>query len=178
MKTDDRLLVATIGKVVGLGGDLKLHIESDFTNQFEKGRKFLLDDGKELTIADFDEAKKLIKFENFFIREEAKKLTNMKLYSTKSKSKDELLLKDGEYFWFELEDLEVYEDKQCIGTVTKVDRIAGYDYLLIFASKELQNSLNGPKTFMIPYVDRYIKSVNLESKKIEVIDCVDLYEAS
>ena len=40
MKIDDRLLVATIGKVVGLEGDLKLHLETDFIEQFSKGENF------------------------------------------------------------------------------------------------------------------------------------------
>jgi len=179
MKSDDRLLVATIGKVVGLGGDLKLHSETDFIEQFSEGEKFFLSDGKEIVVADFDEKKLLIKFDGFLVREEAKKLTNQRLYTTKSKSKKSIELKDGEYFWFELENLEVYEDNTLIGTIIKVERIAGYDYLLVSASQQLADSCKGPKTFLIPYIrDRYIKQVDLKSKRVDVVDATQLYKAS
>ena len=179
MKNSDKLLVATIGKVVGLGGDLKLHLETDFTEQFARGEKFILSNGKEIIVADFDEKKNLIKFEGFLVREEAKKLTNQKLYTTKSKSKNSIELKDGEYFWFDLENLEVYEDTSLIGTIIKVERIAGYDYFLVSASNELIDAHNGPKTFLVPYIrDRYIKQVDLQSKRVDVVDAIDLYKAS
>jgi 16S rRNA processing protein RimM len=179
MKSDDRLTVATIGKVVGLGGDLKLHSETDFIEQFCAGEKFFLANGDEISVANFDGRKNLIKFEGFLSREEAKKLTNQKLYTTKSKSKNSIELKDGEYFWFDLENLEVYEDNTLIGTIIKVERIAGYDYLLLSASKQLTASCKGPKSFLIPYIrDRYIKQVDLKSKRVDVVDAVELYKAS
>jgi len=178
MTKDDRLLVATIGKVVGLRGDLKLHISSDFLEQFQAGEEFTLDDGTSIKIDHFDEKKRTVRFEGFLIREEAKKLTNKHLFSTKNRSYEQIELNEGEYFWFDLIGMSVYEGDLLLGHVKELDRIAKCDYLVLKSSLELLSHKKGPKQFLIPYIDRYIKKVALEEKRIEVIDCIDLYEAS
>ncbi|MDO8260641.1 MAG: ribosome maturation factor RimM, partial [Candidatus Magasanikbacteria bacterium] len=44
------LHIATIGKTVGLKGDMKLHIQSDFPEQFKKGSSFFIDADASLTL--------------------------------------------------------------------------------------------------------------------------------
>ena len=55
-QSDKLLHIATIGKAVGLHGDLKLHIKSDFPEQFVKGAKFFISKKRtiELSIVDME----------------------------------------------------------------------------------------------------------------------------
>ena len=87
--------IATIGKAVGLKGELKLHLFTDFPNQFQANRTFQSDNNLFLEIEYFYQNKSIIKFKNFSSREETMKLINKKLYSTEEKTrKDCKLLKD------------------------------------------------------------------------------------
>ena len=171
------LLVATLGRSVGLRGDMKLHIKSDFTHQFSKGATFFTSSGDTLTIERVDPKRSLVKIQGYNTKEEAKRLANTKLYTTIERTRKECELKEGEYFWFDIIGCKLYEDGMLLGEVIDIERIATIDYLLIATAKSLvQKDL--PKRFMLAYDPRHILKVDIENKQLEVQGGYDILEAS
>ena len=78
--------VAKLGRAVGLKGELKLHLLSDFPEQFKKGAKFKIDD-KELVVEYYNPKRGVIKFLGINSPEDARKLTNKIIYSTIEETK-------------------------------------------------------------------------------------------
>ena len=67
--------------------------------------------------------------------------------------------------------------KSLLGTVVEVERIGPQDYLLIKTDNALV-AQELPATFLIPYIDRFVLNIDLETKKISVDGGIDLLEAS
>jgi 16S rRNA processing protein RimM len=175
--SSDKLQIATIGKVVGLWGELKLHLQSDFDEQFKTASRFLLSNGDVIEIENYNSAKSLVKFAGYNIREDAQKLTNQKLFTTVEETRESCQLKEGEFFWFDVIGSTVYDNDTLLGIVDEIERIGVVDYLIVKTSKELlEKELT--KKFYIPYIDIYIKSFDKESKTIETEGGLLLLEAS
>jgi len=81
-----RFFIAQIGKTVGLHGDLKLHLHTDFPEQFKKGGIYPSDRGN-LEIADINPKRGIVRFRGYESLESAKKLTNTKLYADEEQTK-------------------------------------------------------------------------------------------
>ena len=176
MGEQELLPIARIGKSVGLKGDLKLNILTDFPEQFKKGANFQSDRG-ELAIAFFDQKRKIIRFEGINSVDDAKRLTNSYLYTTKEATKRNCKLKENEYFWYQIIGLEIEDDGCLLGRVEEIERLAGTDYLKIKTDSALV--LNGlSKTFLIPYIDRYIVRVDLDKRKVLTTGAKAILEAS
>jgi len=175
--SSDKLQIATIGKVVGLWGDLKLHIQSDFDEQFKAGSRFVLTNGDSVEIQQYNSTKSLVKFVGYNIREDASKLTNQKLFTTVEATRENCELKEGEFFWFDVVGSSVYDDELLLGVVDEIERIGAVDYLVVKTSEELV-SKELPKKFYIPYIDVYVKSFDKDSKKIVTEGGLSLLEAS
>ena len=177
MMNDSLLEIAQIGKVVGLKGDLKLHDHSDFPEQYKKGAVFTTHKGKELTIASFNATRSQVRFVGFDTRESAQALTNAFLYTTKEATRANCHLAEGEYFWFDIEGCAVYDNDQLLGCVEAIERIAASDYLHVKTDETLvQKELS--RSFLIPYVDRFVVKVDIANKRIDVLDGLALLEAS
>jgi 16S rRNA processing protein RimM len=175
-KNPDKIVIATVGKTFGFKGFLKLHIHSDFTEQFQKKRVWKSSRG-DLEIESFDEKKSHVKFVGFDSLEVAKQLTHTKLFSSIDESRELCELGEDEFFWFDIFGLEIIENSEKIGVVKDIDRIAGTDYLQIETDHKLVES-GSPKLFLIPYLDRYILNVDIKSRKIETSGAKDILEAS
>jgi 16S rRNA processing protein RimM len=119
----------------------------------------------------------LIKFKGFEDLERAKKLTNVKIFSSVKETREKISLKSGEYFWFDIIDCKVIEGEKVVGTVSDIHRVFDVDYLNIKTDKSLVKE-GMAKSFLIPYLDRYILSVDVEAKKIFVKDSINILEAS
>jgi 16S rRNA processing protein RimM len=171
-----KLVIATVGKTFGFNGFLKLHIHSDFIEQFHKKSLWQTSRG-ELEIEEFDLKKSLVKFRGFNSLEDAKKLVHTKLFSTEEESRELCELDEGEFFWFDIFGLSVVEDGEILGAVKEIERIAGTDYLIVETSAELQKK-RLPKSFLVPYLDRYILDVNLEERAISTTGAKEILEAS
>ena len=76
----DKIYVAKIGRAVGLKGQQKLIIDSDFPEQFKKNSKFSTDKNQELTIETYNTNNNVVKFVGIDSIESAKKLTNRQLF--------------------------------------------------------------------------------------------------
>ncbi len=171
------LHIATLGKSVGLKGDMKLHIKTDFPEQFQKKATFYITPEKTVTIEDVNFQRGTIRLQGCNTPEEAKKFTNARLHTTVEATREHCELQEGQYFWFDIEGCEVYEEGRLLGKVIEVERILENDYLKVKTDDALV-AQKLPKTFLIPYLDHIILNVAIEEKKIEVAGAYDILEAS
>jgi len=171
------LHIATIGKTVGIKGDMKFHIKTDFPEQFFDGASFFTNLKKNITLNDVNLDRGIIKIEGIHTIEDAKKYTNVKLFTTREETRKNCHLDDNEYFWFDLEDCEVYEDGKLLGVVNEVERIAISNYLNVKTSDELVK-IGSAKSFLIPFQEPFRQSVDIEKKIITVSGAMDILEAS
>jgi 16S rRNA processing protein RimM len=172
----DSMLIAQIGRAVGLKGDLKLNLFTDFPEQFQKGVSFETPRGK-IEIERYNPKRNLIKFKDYDTPEKAKELTNIKLYSSEDETRSRCKLRENEHFWFDIIGCRVFEGDVEVGVVKDIQRLVDIDYLLIATSKEFREQ-ELPKNFLIPYIDRYIEGVDTQAEKIFVKDAIELLRAS
>ena len=171
-----RFFVAQIGKTNGLYGDLKLHLHTDFPEQFKIGYSFETSSGM-LEISRINLKRGLIAFKGYDGIDYAKKLTNTRIYASLEETKERCELKKGEYFWFEIEGCSVIESGEVLGQVTEIQRMADVNYLFIETdSKLVEQGL--AKSFLIPYIERYVINADIETKSITTVDAKELLEAS
>lgn len=175
--TKDLLHIATLGRTVGLYGDMKFHDKSDFPEQFVAGATFLKGDGKPLTIQSINEARGTVMILGFESLESAKKLTNVKLYTTMQATREQCVLDEGEFFWFDIEDCEIFEEGQKIGVVKEIERIAITNYLSIVTDTALV-AKGASKNFLVPYQEDFILKTDVENKRIDVVGALNILEAS
>jgi 16S rRNA processing protein RimM len=133
------LTIATIGRVVGLKGEVKLHLHTDFDSQFKRGATFTTSKNRKLIIEKFDKNKSIVKFLGISTREDAQKLTNQTISTTIKESRKSCELNDDEYFWFDIIGCKVVDDGKTLGIVKDIQRLTANDYLEVKTSKEFDN---------------------------------------
>ncbi len=174
--SNDTSLIAQIGRTIGLWGDLKFHIHTDFPEQFKVGNTYSSSRG-DLTIADINFTRGIVKFRGYESIDSAKKLTNVKIFSDIEQTKENCDLKEGQHFWFDIIGCSVKQDDEVLGEVTDIQRMADTDYLVIKTDEKLVKE-DLSKSFLLPYIDRYILSVGLEEKIVYTKDAKDILVAS
>lgn len=172
----ERFFIAQIGRTVGLRGDLKLHLHTDFPEQFKAGQTYHSDRG-ELTVSAIDLQKSIVRFVGYEGMDSAKKLTNAKLYATLEETKANCDLAQGQHFWFEIIGCEAIENGLKLGVVIEIQRILDIDYLEIKTDMGLVEQ-GMAKNFLIPYIPRYIVQTDIQNKTILTQDAKDILEAS
>ncbi len=177
MKQSDLLHIATIGKTVGIKGDMKLHLYTDFPEQFKNNTSFFINPHERLTLAEVNLGKGLIKVDGIFTPEDAKKFTNKELYATMEETRKNCHLNDGEFFWFDLVGCKIIEGGVPLGTVTDIDRINSLNYLKINTDEELIKT-GSAKTFLIPHNKPFTIKTDIRNKIITVSGAMDILEAS
>ena len=170
------LNIAKIGKTVGLKGEVKLHLLTDFPEQFKNGATFFYKKG-ELTIEYYNINRDIVKFIGFNNKESVQRLTNQLISTTFEDTRVNCDLDKDEAFWFDMINCQVFENEKLLGEVSEVQRMLDIDYLLIQTDKRLVDD-NLPNSFLIPYVDRRIISLDIKNKKIVTIGSLDILEAS
>lgn len=174
---DELIVVAQLGKTVGLQGEIKLHNKSDFPEQFQKGAVFYLKDGTSVCIQKFNSHKQSVIFEGKISQEDVSMLVNSYLYTTKEMTKSSISLDEQEYFYFDIVGLDIEENGEKLGVIVEIENIAGINYFVIETAKYLVES-GYAKIFMLPYVDRYIKSCDLQKRCVDTMGAKDILEAS
>lgn len=154
------VLVAKLGRTVGVQGFVRLHNLSDFPEQFECGASFFDKNSRVLKIKARNAQSVL--FEGFESLESAKTLVNLELFQSVEKSRASCKLGDDEFFYFDIIGLEVFENGLLLGVVKDI-LSAGNDLLLIKSDENLVKK-GFASEFYLPYVDFYIKSVELGAK--------------
>ena len=133
----NKVYVAKLGKAVGLQGHLRLFIDSDFPMQFKKGAVFTTNRNLTLTILEYNPNKELVLFENYLDVDLARKLTNSELFTTQEATKEFCVLKENEFFWFDLISCEIFENDLLLGKVKDIHRYPLNEYLEVQTSSEL-----------------------------------------
>jgi len=173
MKTMNKIPIAKIGKTFGVKGWVKLHLLTDFPEQFKAGKTFEADKIT-LTIENINRKNNTIKFVDFNTPEEAKKLTNRIIYSDTDQSKEDIKLKKDEWFWFDIIGCEVIEENKVLGIVEDINRINDIDYIIVNINKELGYK---QQRFLFDF-KRHIIDVDITHKKLYVKDTIPILEAS
>jgi len=171
------LHIATIGKTVGIKGDMKLHIKSDFPEQFVDGATFLINKKDKITLSEVNLERGLVKINNLTNPEDVKKFTNAKLFTTYEETRKNCHLNEGEYFFFDLEDCDVYEDGKRLGRVKEIERINITNYLSIVTDATLVKD-GRAKSFLVPFIKPFKVDVDIDKKVITLRGAVDILEAS
>ena len=173
----NKIYVAKLGKAVGLQGQQKLHIDSDFPEQFKKDSTFYTDKNQELKIESYNSKNNTVKFIGIDTVEKAKKLTNRQLFVSQEDTIDMYKLGKKQFFWFDIIGCAIIENDEVLGCVNDVQRMPLSDYLEVTTTKELKDK-DYSNIFLLPYIDEYIIEVNIENKTITVKGAKDILEAS
>lgn len=212
---DFNILVAKCGKTIGLNGEIRLIVYSDFSEIFTKGNVFLAKDfahssslrglkkakAKQskaevslaiceskkikmdchdstfaksrndklnanpnvffLTLQSFNPHRQSATFDEIKNIDEAKNLTSLLLYSTKSLTQKYCVLGKNEHFWFDIVGMSVVDGGEVMGVVSEIERVGSVDYLLIATNPAILAKYPHikAKKFYLPYISRYILSV-------------------
>ncbi len=175
MSNDDSL-IAQIGRTIGLWGDLKFHLHTDFPEQFKVGNTYKSNRG-DLTIADINFKRGIIRFTGYESIDSAKKLTNTKLFANEAQTKENCDLNEGQHFWFDIIGCVVKQDNELIGVIEDIQRMGDTDYLAIKTAENLVEA-GLSKTFLLPYIDRYVLNADTEAKEVYTQDAKDILVAS
>jgi 16S rRNA processing protein RimM len=170
----NKIPIAKIGKSYGIKGWQRIHLLTDFPEQFKPDTTFE-SDKTDLTIEKIDLKRGLVKFKGVDTPEDAKKLTNRMLYTTEEATKQNIKLKNNEYFWFDVIGCEVYENGELLGRVKEIERANETDYLVINTNPELIEK-KYPKRFLIDF-KRHVKDVDVENKKIEASGAKEILDS-
>jgi len=176
MSDNKRFFIAQVGKTHGLYGDLKLHIHTDFPEQFQEGYTFETSSGK-LEILTINLVRGIVCFKGYEGIDYAKKLTNTKIYASLEETKERCQLKEGEHFWFEIETCEIEEDGVKLGKITEMQRLADVNYMFIETDEALVKE-GFATTFLVPYIERYVLETNVEKQIVLTKDAKEILEAS
>lgn len=174
--SQEQFFIAQIGRTIGLWGDLKFHLHTDFPEQFKVGTTFKSNRG-DLTIADINFKRGIVRFRGYESIDSAKKLTNTKLYASEEQTKENCDLNEGEHFWFEVIGCAVKQDNEVLGMIEDIQRMADTDYLAIKTDDALVEA-GLSKNFLLPYIDRYVIKTDTEEKIVYTKDAKDILEAS
>jgi len=174
--SQEQFYIAQIGRTIGLWGDLKLNLHTDFPEQFKIGAAFKSDRG-ELTISDINLKRGIIRFQGYESIDSAKKLTNAKIYTDLEKTKENCTLEEGQHFYFDIEGCTVLQGDLVLGKVDDIQRMVDTDYLVVHTDDALVEE-GFSKSFLLPYIERYVLSTDIEEKKIYTKDAKDILEAS
>ena len=67
-------------------------------------------------------------------------------------------LPDGEYYWFQIEGLQVFDEEgRCYGTITEI---------IFTGSNDVYVVQDGDKELLLPMIDSVVKSIDLKENKL------------
>ena len=149
-----------IGKIVntfGIKGELKVLSDSDFIEErFKVGNNIYLENDEKLEITSFRETNQhlLIRVNDLKDINLVEKYKNKDIYFLKKDIEE----REEGFYLFQLEDLDVFLDDEKIGKVVEVIKPAQTILRIQLEDREI----------LLPYVDAFIKSVDLENNRLDV----------
>lgn len=158
------VIIGKIANTFGIKGELKVASYTDFVDErFKKGSVvYVGEDHIPFTVKNHREHKGflLVSFKDNEDINLVEKYKNMMIY----KSKDDIRpLKIGEYYFSDLEDLEVYVDGVHVGKVLKVEEGIRANNLRILKEED-------KKEYLVPFIiGVFIENVDLDEKRIDVV---------
>lgn len=152
-----------IGKIVntfGIKGELKVATSTDFIDDrfLEGSSVYVGDDYIEFVVKKHHNHKgfELVTFKDNEDINLVEKYKNCYIYKAK---KDIKPLENGEYYFSDLRDLDVYKNNEIVGKVLRVEESIRNNNLRI---------LSNNKEILIPYLPNFIEKVDLENKAIHI----------
>ena len=160
----DYITIAILGKPFGLQGEVSLFLHTDFPElRFKKGRQYTLMDGKgNMTLVHLSSMRAhgghyVAKFKEFSSLEEISPYAHFEL----TLPKEDAPLPDGSYRFGDLVGCTcVDEEMNLLGTV-----ISYTDYA---PTKNLKIEMTNKKCFYVPFLDQFVKEIDLEHKRIVI----------
>ena len=174
----NKIFVAKLGKTVGLQGNIKIHIDSDFPQQFQKDAKFTTQKNKTLIIESINMTNKTVKFKSLNTIEDIQKYVNSELYTSMEQTIISCTLQKDQYFWFDLLSCNIIEDNENLGKIKDIHRYPVDDYFEIETNPSLLSEELKVKTFLLPYNKKYILDVDIENKIIKCANAKEILENS
>lgn len=155
-----------IGKIIntfGIKGELKVYSYTDFApERFKSGSVvYIGEDYIPLTVKSYREHKGvlLVTFEGMEDINLVEKYKNHFIY----KSRDDIKpLGDGEYYFSDLKDLDVYVEDEIVGKVLQVESGVSANNLRILKNED-------HKEHLVPFLRVFVKNVDLENKRIDIV---------
>lgn len=170
---DGLVLVARLGRTVGVRGFVRLHNLSDFARQFQKNASFFDENGKIYTIK--EKQGETVLFVGFESLEAAKNLVNLRLFQSEENTRKTCKLGAGEYFYFDIIGLKVLENGLLLGVVK--DILEAGNHLLLIKSDESLVAQGLASEFYLPYVDFYVLKIDLQKGEIQAKNALTLLES-
>lgn len=156
------LLVGKIVTTHGIKGEVKVKVDTDDESRFDKGNTIYVGNDEknivEKIVVDYARYQKdmvLMTFNNIKDINQVLKYVGMNLYVDLDEVRE-----DGEIYYDDLIGCKVIVHNQIIGEVIDVMEVPQGEILRI---KMLSN-----KTKLVPYVDEFIKNVDIDKKEIVV----------
>lgn len=155
-----------IGKIVnthGLKGEVKVKIETDFPERFDKGNKVFISLNGDYTPLIISQSRlhkgmQIVKFEGYESINQVEAWKTANLYIQDSQQS---VLAEDEFYYHEIIGCDVYTlEEEWLGEVTSILTPGANDVWVV--KKE-----NG-KELLIPYIDDVVKEINTEAKTIRI----------
>ena len=161
MRQDDCYQLGEVIKTHGLNGEVGIILDVDFPDEYQNLESvFLEQQGKLIPFfidtIQVNNNKALVKFEDIDSLDSAKTIVKSKLYLPLSSLPS---LENGQYYFHDLVDCEVFEEKSKHGNVKEVVDLSGNQLLVVEADD---------KEILIPLKDEILISVDTTNKKIQV----------
>lgn len=161
MKVDDCYQLGEVIKTHGLKGEISIHLDVDFPEEYENLESvFLLQKGKLVPFfidtIQINGNKALVRLEDIDSIESASELVKSEIYLPLSFLPE---LRGEGYYYHDMVGCEVFEEDQLLGIVKEVIDLSGNE--LISVMKEGQELL-------IPMKDEILKKVDIKSRRIDV----------
>ncbi len=157
-RQDNYVIVGKLHRTYGVHGDLRINI---YVPNFKLPNVVYIKSPegqfKPLTILKYSPSKGLVRFKGYETKEKAKNLTNQYIYLEKDKLPE---LEKDTFYEFQLLDMDVEYNGKTIGKIIKIDDRLHPAYLLIKCTDD--------KVRHLPFIDEFIKNIDLENKKIEI----------
>ena len=155
-----------IGKILntfGIKGELKADAYTDFVEErFKKDSTvYIGEEHVPFVMRSYRQHKGfyLLSFKDVDDINLVEKYKGMLLYKAKS---DIPKLKEGEYYFSDLKDLDVYVDDKKIGKVLQVEEGIAANNLRILKDEDR-------KEYLVPFLPVFIRNVDLDEKRIDII---------
>ncbi|MCD4668870.1 MAG: ribosome maturation factor RimM [Actinomycetia bacterium] len=173
LKHVDARLIGIVGKPHGIKGEVNVMLVTDYPDSVLKGSALYPDKNcsEKMIVENISLRRKkrritaVIKFEGISGRDAAEDIRGLELY----RSPEESPVLDSDEFW--IEDLEgctvCLDNGTVLGKVEKVEEVPSNENLMVrLENKDLKiNGMIGEFLY-VPFIDDYIKSIDIVEKKI------------
>ena len=157
-----------VGKIVntqGLQGEMRVLSVTDFAEErFKKGAVLALFDDKdqfvmEVEIASHRKGKNfdIIKFKGLYHINDIEKYKGFSLKIAEENLTD---LDEGEFYYYEIIGLDVYENDQFIGQIKEILQPGANDVWVV--------KRKGKKDLLLPYIPPVVLNIDIENNRVDI----------